>query len=628
MARPIDNKYPRWASDGTNNIEPSEGEKDTGWPPGDVPPAQYENWRSNTAYNWVQYYDETINGFSAQENDPPDLSVVINEGVLRYGQQGILGVPQQTSDPFVAPVTFPKIVGTLINRQTGALLNAEGAEAPVPVPPAIPDGYFTIYFVELSVGQTEIVNDDINELRANFETLSPEVDKVIEDSGQTPDPTEVDQLSLSIGNLSSSSTLLINSNYNTDKPDSGRLLSCDSSGGDITISLQDPSLVGDRFSLIVKKIHEEGLVTIATFSGLIDGKPSITLKPENSAIRIISDGVSSYNVVSNFSGDSRNILVGGNISTNLFQSGTSTTSSTTPPNNNNVYVADQWVLQSDGNNIVNVSRTGGSVLSSVVVTANSKWGFLIPIEGDIYRRLDGQVCSIGCEIQNTSGTISNARIALLSSGGGATTDIVSTWNASGIDPTLNAPWTYQNITQDKPLTISQPTLITAENILVSANPPNIGGVFVWIDDDDASIADEIQIRRISLIKSPVFTGFQEEGVDGILAQYRYYQTTYNPGVRPGTITDVGRVTYMQPSAENALDGLCIHPTIGLRATPSVSFFSPVTGDSGVVAGDNEINRTVTGVDGTGQFSSGRPSISGGQSDNDVYKAHIVLNARL
>lgn len=630
MVRPVDNTFPEWASDLTNVVEPAQGQKDTGWVLDQVPPSQTENWIQNTTFNWVEYYDSTINGFASKQNSPPDLSVVISSGILRYGQDDNLIVPEQTSVAFTAPITFPKIVGTFVNNKTGALLNAEGSEGVVPVAPPIPDGHFPIYLSELSVAQTQIFNDDITEFRQNKETLAAEIYEAIEDSNQTPDPLDPSQLSRAIGNLSASSTQVITSGHPVQLSDSGRLLACDTTLGSFGVMLQSALLSGDRFSLIVKKIsNDSDTVTIsAPGSDTIDRTDSIIIKSQNQAVEIRCDGVDSFFISNTFNNEYSNILVGGNISTNLFQSGLSTTNATTPPNDNNVYVADQWVLQSDGNDTVNVSRSGASLLTSTVVTVNRKWGFIIPIEGEIYRRLGGFSCSIACEIQNTSGTISNARIALLSSGPAATTDVVASWNVSGVDPTLNAPWTYQNTPVDNPINTSEPGLITAENIQVSANAPAIGAVFIWVDDDDASVADSIAIRRAALVKSPVFTFFAEENVQDIIAQYRYYQKSYNDFITPGTITDIGRYTYMHPTNTDELNGLVMHTSISLRATPTVTFFSPVTGDSGVVAGENDVNRPVSSVDGTGHKSSGRPSVSGPQTNEDTYKAHITLNSRI
>lgn len=306
MARPIDNTFPRWATDGSNIVEPIEAQKDTGWTTGQIPPSATENWRANGAYNWIKYFDENINGFSAQENDPPDLSVVINSGILRYGQSGVVNVPQQTSTAFIAPSVNNKIVGTFVNRKTGAILNAEGAESPSPIAPAIPTGYFPVYLTELAPGQTQILNEDINEARVHFETLSPEVAKVIEDSGQITDPTDLDQLSISVGNLSASSTKVVSDGYNVLKSDSGKILVLDAINPTFQLNMISAATAGNRFSLIVKNYGVDSVATIVLNVGdTIDGKTQWILTDNLETITIRCDGINKFYVSTLYSGEGK-----------------------------------------------------------------------------------------------------------------------------------------------------------------------------------------------------------------------------------------------------------------------------------------------------------------------------------
>lgn len=48
-------KFPEWASDGTEIVEPTEGRKDTGWETSQRPPAQYFNWYMNKVFEWTKY---------------------------------------------------------------------------------------------------------------------------------------------------------------------------------------------------------------------------------------------------------------------------------------------------------------------------------------------------------------------------------------------------------------------------------------------------------------------------------------------------------------------------------------------------------------------------------------------
>lgn len=49
---------PTWATDLSNNTEPSSGQKASGWTVEQVPPSSYFNWWMYTAYLWSQYLDE------------------------------------------------------------------------------------------------------------------------------------------------------------------------------------------------------------------------------------------------------------------------------------------------------------------------------------------------------------------------------------------------------------------------------------------------------------------------------------------------------------------------------------------------------------------------------------------
>lgn len=51
---------PEWASDGTNNTEPTSTQKDTGWTPGQDGVSDYDNWYKELVYRWVQYLSDLV----------------------------------------------------------------------------------------------------------------------------------------------------------------------------------------------------------------------------------------------------------------------------------------------------------------------------------------------------------------------------------------------------------------------------------------------------------------------------------------------------------------------------------------------------------------------------------------
>jgi hypothetical protein len=55
MAAEQPTSLPRWATDGGATLEPSSGQKDTGWEVDKKPPARFMNWLFNLIYDWTQY---------------------------------------------------------------------------------------------------------------------------------------------------------------------------------------------------------------------------------------------------------------------------------------------------------------------------------------------------------------------------------------------------------------------------------------------------------------------------------------------------------------------------------------------------------------------------------------------
>lgn len=53
-------KTPEWATDGGRVLEPSAGEKGTGWEVDKKPPARKMNWLQNLAYQWLEYLSDAI----------------------------------------------------------------------------------------------------------------------------------------------------------------------------------------------------------------------------------------------------------------------------------------------------------------------------------------------------------------------------------------------------------------------------------------------------------------------------------------------------------------------------------------------------------------------------------------
>ncbi len=105
-------------------------------------------------------------GFAPHAAATPDLTVVIDAGVIPGVGAAHTEVAQQTTAALVAPAANPRRDIVYIDVLTGAAGVATGAEAGTPSDPAVPAGKAAVARVNLTVGQTEIVNADIDDLRA------------------------------------------------------------------------------------------------------------------------------------------------------------------------------------------------------------------------------------------------------------------------------------------------------------------------------------------------------------------------------------------------------------------------------------------------------------------------------
>jgi hypothetical protein len=201
-----------------------------------------------------------------------------------------------------------------------------------------------------------------------------------------------------------------------------------------------------------------------------------------------------------------NHLINGNF--DIWQRGTEFTS-TDSANSDNRYTADRWVLLSDGDDVVDVTRESTNVpdssaysLQAEVETANKKFGFLQVLEMQDALALKGKTLSLSFKARTETGkAIENVRAAILAWTGTAdtvTSDAVSAWGTEGSDPTLAENWTYENTPTNIPLTADQWTTCSIANIDFDTNGAKNLAVFIWVDDTDAAVDDILQITQVKL----------------------------------------------------------------------------------------------------------------------------------
>lgn len=222
------------------------------------------------------------------------------------------------------------------------------------------------------------------------------------------------------------------------------------------------------------------------------------------------------------------------------------TAATSPTNSDDTYLFDQWILLSDGNDIVDVSQettvvpTGGSASAKFEVeTANKKFGILQIIEKADAIKFAGKTVSLQFKARTTTGkVIENVRAAVLSWSSTAdapTSDVIASWGAEGSNPTFATNWTAENTASNLTLVADTWTTYKIENIAIdTASMANLA-VLIWVDDTDAAVDDLLYISDVQLNQGPVCLPYMPISfVKDLWNCYRFWESSYAYGTAPGT----------------------------------------------------------------------------------------------
>lgn len=68
---------PRWATTGGTRLEPSEGQKDSGWTNGQRPPYNVMNWLQGLIYDWQQYLEDATDELDAEKLERHEIATEI-----------------------------------------------------------------------------------------------------------------------------------------------------------------------------------------------------------------------------------------------------------------------------------------------------------------------------------------------------------------------------------------------------------------------------------------------------------------------------------------------------------------------------------------------------------------------
>jgi len=266
------------------------------------------------------------------------------------------------------------------------------------------------------------------------------------------------------------------------------------------------------------------------------------------------------------------------------------TSATTPANSDDTYLLDQWVLLSDGNDIVDVSHqtavipTIGSrcALKLEVETANKKFGMIQFLEHKDAQNLTNRPVSVSFQARNAAAddltdVLKCAVLAWDSTQDVITSDVVSAWNADLTSPTLVANWTYENTPTNLTLTQTFQTFRIENISLDTASTANLA-VFIWCDNADGAVDDAVYITDVKLEVGAQATQYYPPLFSADLAAcQRYLWKTFPyetvPAQNVGTI--IGTISYNVWVGSNITAGATgVDFPVVMRVTPTMTYYNP------------------------------------------------------
>lgn len=103
--------------------------------------------------------------FAPHEASTPNMTIVVDAGIIQASSTGWTEKAQQTSGTITAPSVNPRYDIAVINYSTGTLAIRTGSEAASPSDPALTAGDIPIARIQLQTSTTAITNSIIDDLR-------------------------------------------------------------------------------------------------------------------------------------------------------------------------------------------------------------------------------------------------------------------------------------------------------------------------------------------------------------------------------------------------------------------------------------------------------------------------------
>ena len=243
-------------------------------------------------------------------------------------------------------------------------------------------------------------------------------------------------------------------------------------------------------------------------------------------------------------GVNKNYLINGGFA--ISQRGTSFTS-TGSANNDDSYTLDRWYILSDTNDVIDVTQdtttvptNGQFAIALDVETVNKKFGIATIIENKDIIGLIGNTVTFSFKAKVSATTkLDNVKAAIVAWSGTAdtvTSDIISTWNVEGTNPTLIANATYENTPANLNLTTSYATYSISAAVDTASTKNLI--LFIWSDVTDTTLGDFLYISEAKLELGSSATAFVYAGgtlADELDSCQRYYVRFNDPSNTRGNI---------------------------------------------------------------------------------------------
>jgi len=271
-------------------------------------------------------------------------------------------------------------------------------------------------------------------------------------------------------------------------------------------------------------------------------------------------------------------------------------------NNDDVYTLDQWIILSESNDGVDVSRdttvpTSGAINSIKLdlEIANEMFGICQIIENVNCHDLIGTEVTLSFQAKVSNARLGDVRAYILAWDGTAdsvTSDVVATWNDDA-NPTFATNWTAENTGADLGVTTSWAKYSVTATIDTS-NTANIA-VFIACVDDSVSAADILYITDVQLEVGNNASVFDRKTYQQQNLDCQRYLLKLGSSVNDSSdyhLIGIGRghnTTTIQQY---------LKPPVEMRIIPSISIVGTLEKTNSDGAGD------VTGITiGTGSFGS-------------------------